>query len=123
MNSTELARNAYDASVSTVRTARGTELEVFRRVTHKMKSTDPNKDFAGFCAALNDNRQLWTLLAVDVADQGNALPQQLRAQIFYLAEFTDIQTSRILSGNGSVDALIDVNMSMMRGLQPNGGQS
>ena len=118
MNSTNLAKTAYDASTTTIRTARGTELEAFRRVTHRLKSTDPTQDFAGFCRALSDNRALWTLLAVDVADQRNALPKQLRAQIFYLAEFTDSHTSKVLNGQGDVDALVAVNTSVMRGLQP-----
>ena len=116
MNSMRQAISAYDTSVSAVRTARATELDVFRRVTSKLRSSDPKTDFVGFCRALQDNRQLWTLLAIDVADPDNGLSSDLRAQIFYLAEFVDLQTSKIIAGGAEVAILIDVNLSVMRGL-------
>jgi flagellar biosynthesis regulator FlaF len=47
----------------------------------------------------------------------NELPDQIRARILYLAEFTDIQTKRILAGDANSLALIEVNTSIMRGLR------
>ncbi len=120
MNATNLAQTAYASSAAPIRTDRGTEYETFTRITLKLKKTSPTKDFPEFARALHDNRQLWTLLAVDVADSSNRLPQQLRAQIFYLAEFTQIHTSKILSGSVGVDALIAVNTAVMQGLRQMG---
>jgi flagellar protein FlaF len=74
------------------------------------------EEFPKFVAALHENRALWTILAADVADPDNGLPETLRAQIFYLAEFTDHQTSKILRGEGSADSLIEINTAVMRGL-------
>jgi len=73
-------------------------------------------DFSRLAGALHLNRQLWTRLAADVADQGNPLPEELRARIFYLAEFTAAHTGRVLRGRATVDALIEVNLAVMRGL-------
>ena len=73
-------------------------------------------DFPRLAQALHLNRQLWTRLAADVADAGNPLPDDLRARIFYLAEFTAAHSGRVLRGRASVDALIEVNLAVMRGL-------
>ena len=118
MNALEMAQSAYSNTAAPTRTARGTEYEVFARTTHRLRaaSLSQKTSYASFVRALNDNRRLWTLLASDVADQENSLPDELRAQIFYLAEFTIKHTSDILSKKANVDALIEINMSVMRGL-------
>ena len=67
--------------------------------------------------AIHENRRLWTILAGDVADDGNTLPEQLRAQIFYLAEFTGQHSAKVLSGKAGVEILIEINMAVMRGLR------
>ena len=121
MNASTLAQAAYTSSAAPIRTARSTEYDIFARITRRLRKSDPKKDYAAMVSALHDNRQLWTLLAVDVADADNGLPQQLRAQIFYLAEFTLAQTSKILAGEDGIDDLIDVNTTIMRGLRPQAG--
>ncbi len=117
MNATSLAKNAYSQSGTPVRTDRGTEYDVFARVTQALRNTSAKTNYPAFAAVLHENRQLWTLLAVDVADANNALPNGLRAQIFYLAEFTLLHTSKVLAGKATVDALVDINTNIMRGLQ------
>ncbi|EBA13828.1 flagellar protein FlaF, putative [Roseobacter sp. CCS2] len=67
-------------------------------------------------AAIHDNRRMWTTMAVDVADKGNALPKELRAQIFYLAEFTDHHSQQVIRGKADPAALIDINMAVLKGL-------
>lgn len=73
--------------------------------------------FADFAAALHENCRLWILLATSVADPDNELPQALRAQIFYLAEFTMQHSQKVLEGKATADVLIEINTSMMRGLR------
>ena len=118
MNAYQMARTAY-GSATEVRTERGVEYDVFARVTAALKTAAAagKQNFAAFAKALDDNRRLWTILATDVADKGNELPQELRAQIFYLAEFTLHQTRRVLRGEVSADVLIEINTSIMRGLR------
>jgi len=119
MNAAQRARNAYAPSRAGILTARGTEYAVFARITHDLKSASDRgrPGFAALVAALHENRRLWRTLAIDVADSGNALPDDLRARILYLAEFTALHTSRVLGGNGGTEPLIEINTAVMRGLR------
>ncbi|NOX39541.1 MAG: flagellar biosynthesis regulator FlaF [Alphaproteobacteria bacterium] len=119
MNAAELARSAYASTKSTILTDRGTEYAVFSRITQNIKAASirGSTGFPALVAALHENRKLWSILANDVADEENGLPEQLRARIFYLAEFTDFQTQKILAGEAAADALVDINTSVMRGLR------
>ena len=49
---------------------------------------------------------------------GAALPDDLRARIFYLAEFTDQHTRKVLNGRDTAGPLIEINTAIMRGLRP-----
>lgn len=117
MNAIEQARQAYAPTKTPLRSARSIEHMVFTQATSRMQqAAAPGANFATLAAALNDNRRLWTLLAADVADDDNALPQTLRAQIFYLAEFTNQHTRKVLKGDAGIAPLVDINTAMMRGL-------
>lgn len=118
MNALDMARTAYSNTAAPTRTARGTEYEVFARITHRLRAAAQAKktSYPAFVRALNDNRRLWTLLASDVASAENDLPKELRAQVFYLAEFTLKHTSEVLSGKSDEAALVEINTAMMRGL-------
>ena len=119
MYTTQQARTAYAAAARPIRTARGTEYEAFAGITSRLRAAAKAGDagFPALAAALRDNRRLWTIIASDVADAGNGLPRQLRAQLFYLAEFTVLHTGRVLSGTADVEALIDINAAVMAGLR------
>lgn len=119
-----MARSAYSQAAVPVRTARGTEYEVFARVTRRLRQAQAGDGgFAALVRALHENRSFWTALAADVAVETNGLPRLLRAQIFYLAEFTIAHSRRVLAGEASVDVLIDINTAVMRGLRGEGEQS
>lgn len=119
MNTAQLANSAYRSARIPTRTDRSTEYAIFARITQNLKTTmhRGKTEFAALVSALHENRKLWRILASDVADSKNTLPAPLRARIFYLAEFTDIQTQKILAGEASAEALVDINTSVMRGLR------
>ncbi len=122
MNALNMAKTAYAASKTPIRTTRSTEYEAFARITHHLNSAAA-KGSAGFtqlAQAIYENRQLWTTLAADVADPDNALPKQLRAQVFYLAEFTALHSRKVLTGEESPDVLVEINTAIMRGLRTQG---
>lgn len=123
MNALNLAQRAYNTAQTPIRTTRGTEYAVFAQVTHHLKAAAEKgrPAFAQLAQAIHENRQLWALLAADVSDSDNGLPQQLRAQIFYLAEFTNQHSSKVLNGKDKADVLIEINTSIMRGLRAAGG--
>lgn len=118
MNATDLARQAYASAHSPLRTGRSAEQQVLAMATANLRSAADQRphDFARLAQAIHLNRLLWTRLAADVADDANPLPEELRARIFYLAEFTAAHSGRVLRGRASVEALIEVNIAVMRGL-------
>lgn len=117
MNAIELAQRAYAPTISAVRTPRSSEHQLFTQITARLRHA---KNHADLVRALHDNRKLWTTLAVDVADNDNGLPEPLRAQIFYLAEFTQQHTSKVLRRQADPDTLIDINDAILGGLAPIG---
>lgn len=118
MNAQTMAHRAYAQSVTTTRTDRGIEYELFARITHRIKAAaeDGPKSYPRLVEALYENRRLWIALAVDVADEKNELPQDLRAQIFYLSEFVQAQTGKILQRKARLAPILEVNAAIMRGL-------
>jgi flagellar protein FlaF len=118
VNAIELARQAYAPTTIPLKSERSIEAQVIGKITARLRfaAVHRKSDFPAFVEALSENRKLWNALAVDVADAGNDLPPPLRAQIFYLAEFTEIQSAKVLRGEASADALIEINTSVMRGL-------
>ena len=57
------------------------------------------------------------ILAADLADPGNGLPDALKAQLLSLARFSLRHSDRVLAGNATSAVLIDVNISIMKGLR------
>ncbi|KUJ78993.1 flagellar biosynthesis regulator FlaF [Ruegeria profundi] len=114
-----VAQRAYAQTAAPTRTPRDTEFEAISRITHRLKAATAQRktDYAGFVQALHENRRLWTVLATGVMDSDNALPDDLRARIFYLAEFTEQHSTQILSNNATVEPLLEINMAVLRGLR------
>lgn len=119
MNAAQLAREAYGQTTANVAAPRTLEYDAFSRVSHRLRETANKRDtdFGAFVAALHDNRTLWRILATHVADEANGLPADLRARLFYLSEFTQAESRKVLRGDGDVEALIDINTAVMRGLR------
>ncbi|MEL6642532.1 MAG: flagellar biosynthesis regulator FlaF [Pseudomonadota bacterium] len=125
MNASQQAQTAYGAGAAPTRSPRSTEYDAFARVTQRLHAANQSGKpaFHALAAALHDNRRLWALLASSVADADNALPADLKSTLFYLAEFTQVQTSRILAGEADASALIEINMRVMQGLRGEGPPS
>ena len=58
---------------------------------------------------------------IDVIDPENPHPQELKAGIANLAEFVRQQTHKIMAGEGDLEALLDVNETIIVGLQMQAG--
>ena len=67
--------------------------------------------------ALHKNRKMWSIFEVDLLAEENGLPQDVKANLISLAEFTRQHTSKVLSRKADVRPLIEVNMAIMRGLR------
>ncbi len=120
-----LAQNAYRSNAAPTRTARDFECDVITRITHRMRQS-VDRGAAGFpdlVAALDENRRLWEAFDADVRHPGNPLPQDLKARISFLAAFVFRKTGHVLAGEAEARSLIEVNMSVMRGLRATGPRS
>lgn len=119
MVSYDLAQRAYGESAVPTRTPRNLEYDAIARITHRLKlaAQKGKAEFSEFAAALHENRRMWTLFAGSVVDSNNALPDTLRAQLFYLAEFTNHHSTKVLAGKASVRPLLEVNTAVLRGLR------
>ncbi|MEP4249643.1 flagellar biosynthesis regulator FlaF [Tateyamaria sp.] len=122
MNATTQALRGYAEHSVTTRSDRRSEYEVIARVTQELrdKAVRSRSNFPAFAEALHTNRKLWTALVVDVADDANPFPKELKARIAYLAKFTNHQTRRILKDKASVMPLLEINMALLRGLKKEG---
>ncbi len=116
------ARTAYARPEAPQRTPRSLEYELLARATQGLSKAWSHKatEYAALVAALDENQQLWSTLAADVAEPENSLPVQLRAQLFYLYEFTAQHSHAVREKNASVEVLIDINTAVMRGLRGQG---
>lgn len=123
MNAFDMAQRAYAPTTAPTRSHRSIEYEVIARVTHRLKKAVETSDFVKLVEALHENRKLWRSLAIDVSDDGNGLPDDLRARIFYLAEFTDHHTSEVMGKRANAVPLLEVNTAVLRGLKPSGTRS
>lgn len=111
--------SAYQGYIAAAtKSAKDSEIEIILETTRRLRRANDtrNRDFPNFAAALQDNRKLWTILASDVASSGNGLPEDLRARIFFLGEFTQAFTRRALQDTLSADPLIEINLAVLRGL-------
>ncbi|MDT8325897.1 MAG: flagellar biosynthesis regulator FlaF [Roseovarius sp.] len=118
MNATLRAQNAYRSQAETIRSPRSIEYDAFARITHRLTAAGGagRESMTALASAIHDNRRLWIALAVDVRDVENKLPADLRARILYLAEFTQLHSSKVLNGEADINALVDINTAVMSGL-------
>ena len=117
MNASLLARAAYSSAAEPIRTPKSAEYDVFAKVTASLRRATTMPERA---RAIADNRLLWITLAGDVAGDGNQLPSQVRARIFYLAQFVSEHSSKLLNSREDLTALVDINTAIMAGLRQQG---
>ena len=121
MNAIDRARNAYASTSSPVRTGRAAELDLFRQTTARLKAAaQPPRSLAHLADALHANRRVWTHMAGEIADADNALPGELRARLFYLYEFVNAHTRKVLKNEADVGTLVEINSAVIRGLKGEG---
>ena len=123
MNASLKARRAYAPTSAPIRSNRGIEYDVIARITFRLKKAIDEDVYCLLVEAMHENRNLWRVLATDVASPANQLPADLRAQIFYLAEFTDHHTSKVIRREDNAIPLLEVNMAILRGLNQGASKS
>jgi flagellar protein FlaF len=117
-----MAQRAYSSNIETVSTPRSVEFQVIGRITHRLKSAIKSGEKRALIEAMHENRILWNTLAADVASPHNQLPDDLRARILYLAEFTAQHTRKVLNNEDTAVPLLEINAAILGGLQSEGKQ-
>jgi flagellar protein FlaF len=119
MNSAHAAARRYTSLSEHTRNAKDLEYEVILGVTRDLTKQGANQavDFPRFAKTLNKNERLWIEIGTQVADPNNQLDTNLRARLFYMAEFVTHQTSKVLSGETGVESLVEMNVAVLRGLK------
>lgn len=115
---TPLTDHGYGTSA--VRSPRDGEYDIFSRVTRMLRQAPRMADNTNTIDAVHKNSELWTLLALDLADPGNGLPDQVKAGLISLAGFAIRHGQAVMAGTAKTDSLIDINMTVMRGLRGEG---
>lgn len=112
-----MSLNAYQNASKTIETPQQTEYRLFVEVTRAlMEAKGLAKTDQKLHEALHWNRRMWSTFATDCAIEGNKLPKTLRAQIISLSIWVGKHSSKIIRENEDIQALIDVNRSVMEGL-------
>ena len=122
MNSIAMAQRVYAPTMAPTRSDRSVEYDVIARITARLKKAILAGEYPKLLEALLENQKLWQSLAIDVADTKNGLPKDLRARIFYLAEFTDHHSKRVIREKVSAIPLLEINTAILRGLKAMEGQ-
>lgn len=100
-----------------LRTPRDTEYAAFSRVTSMLRQSLRCQDRTLEIKAVSSNNKLWTILATDLAHEDNALLPETRASLLSLALFSIRHGHAVLAEKATADALVDINMSIMKGLR------
>lgn len=98
-------------------TPRAIEYQLFGEVTAQMQRAVDRDDFPALAAALARNEALWSTLMTDLAGTENALPEALRAQLVSIGAFVLRHTRLVLARTATAEALVEINLTIMRGLR------
>ncbi len=111
--------SAYENSLNLSDDSRDVEYRLLAQVTSALiKAKDNPGDVKLVMEAAMWNRDVWSALRVDLTDDNNRLPQELRASLISLSLWIERETQSVMGSEGDIDALIEVNKNIMAGLKP-----
>jgi flagellar biosynthesis activator protein FlaF len=114
-----MSLRAYQNAQRILEDPREIEYRLFGEVTHallEVKNTDAKG--AKLIEALDWNRRVWKAMGDDCQNPNNKLPAAVRAQIITISLWVGRYTRKVVRKHASLDPLIEVNRSIMQGLQP-----
>lgn len=122
---------AYKRTISETESPRQIERRVLSSVTAELESKylafDQAESSSDKLALLADglrdtlwyNERIWMTMRNDLAETGNALSPELKAGLISLALWVETHTQSVLKGEKTVKPLLDINRSIVRGLEGN----
>ena len=113
-----MSLKAYQKAQVAVENPRATEYRLFGQITGAlMDAKSAGAKGTPLVDVIDRNRRLWSMLAGDCMSAGNQLPKELRAQIVSLAIWVSKYSTDVMQQDAPLDPLIDVNRTIMQGLQ------
>src|ERR1700760_127227 len=101
---------------------RVTEYRLFGQVTGALiDAKTASVQGAPLVKAVDWNKRLWRRLAPDCMDDRNSLTQDVRAKIVSLSLWVSKYSRSVLREKAPIDPLIEVNRTIMQGLQAKAG--
>jgi flagellar protein FlaF len=104
----------YAAAQNAAATPREIELRAFRYVNGLLTGA---ADVPARVAALGKTSQLWSLLITDLASDGNALPDDLKARLISLGLWAQREAAARMVDEASLAPLIELHRDMIAGLE------
>ncbi len=110
---------AYQQAAARAEDPRSAEYRLLGQVTRALLDimNKPRTELAAIADVLDWNRRVWSAFAADCASETNGLPEQLRAGIISLSIFVSKHTSAVMREGADIEPLIDINRSVMQGLE------
>lgn len=100
-----------------LRTERNSEYDAFSYVTRLLRDAKSSRLGPATVQAIHKNSELWSILATDLAQPDNTLPDETKAGLISLAGFAIRQGFSVLNNVGTINSLIEVNVAIMKGLR------
>ncbi len=110
-----MSLQAYQNLQNATESPRQTEYRLLAAVTRALMESQ-DQGGAVFYKAVDWNRRVWLTLQMDLAAEGNALPDDLKAKLISLSIWVDKHSAAVLRGRESAAPLIEVNRAIMEGL-------
>jgi flagellar protein FlaF len=109
---------AYGRVQNTTEGPRQIEFRLLAQVTAALRTAKSQPDDRpGYYKALIWNKKVWDAFMVDLVDDRNQLPADMRRSLIKLGAFVSKHTFAVMDGNAGIDALIEINTSIMDGLK------
>lgn len=117
------ALQSYSRVQSSAMSPKQAEVMAFNRAASLLKKASENiANYPSYAAALQFNLRLWTAVQAELVENRDRVPDPIRTQILDLSLFVDKQTMAALGQPNaeSLNALIEIDMSMAEGLSLSG---
>ncbi len=111
-----MTSNPYENAIETTETPRAREYRLLARATQMLAETKATQDIGSLYRAVLFNSEVWNTFLVDLTDERNALPLELKGSLISIGLFVGKFSDKVCDGEESVDHLIEINRSIMEGL-------
>ena len=97
---------------------RAVERRLLGEVTAALLGAKDNAtDIPRLIDALLWNKQVWDHFMIDLNDEGNKLPTDLKKNLIGLGIWVNRETQRVMDGDTDCGALVEINQIIMEGLK------